>query len=106
MKNSELSKSKKMQILLSEINGNKSINESLSKCPDSESMIEILLNISSKLKIGLSRNDLTTTPPIRDWIWWKNKEAIITIGSGKPRYQQDSISKVSKFNKFISSLFQ
>ena len=106
MKNSELSKSQKMEILLNEINGNKSINESLSKSTDSQSMIEILLNLSSKLKLGLSENDLITTPPIRDWIWWKNKEALITIGSGKPRYQQDSISKVSKFNKFISSLFQ
>ena len=24
-----------------------------------------------------------------DWVWWKNKEAVITIGDSKPRYQQD-----------------
>ena len=30
------------------------------------------------------------TPPIRDWIWWKNKEAVLTIGDAKPRYQQDA----------------
>ena len=29
------------------------------------------------------------TPPIRDWVWWKNKEALLTIGDAKPRYQQD-----------------
>ena len=39
--------------------------------------------------LGLSRQDLKTTPPIRDWIWWKNKEALLTIGDNKPRYQQD-----------------
>ena len=31
----------------------------------------------------------TNTPPIRDWVWWKNKEAVLTIGDDKPRYQQD-----------------
>ena len=30
-----------------------------------------------------------TPPPIRDWVWWKNKEAVLTIGDDKPRYQQD-----------------
>jgi hypothetical protein len=22
-------------------------------------------------------------------VWWKNKEAVLTIGDNKPRYQQD-----------------
>ena len=25
-------------------------------------------------------NQVRNTPPIRDWVWWKNKEAIVTIG--------------------------
>jgi hypothetical protein len=33
---------------------------------------------------------LANTPPIRDWVWWKNKEAVFTIGDAKPRYQQDT----------------
>jgi hypothetical protein len=23
-------------------------------------------------------------------VWWKNKEAVFTIGDAKPRYQQDT----------------
>jgi hypothetical protein len=28
----------------------------------------------------LTREQLRNTPPIRDWVWWKNKEALVTIG--------------------------
>jgi hypothetical protein len=52
-------------------------------------MLDVLLDASKKLGLGLSRQDLKTTPPIRDWVWWKNKEALLTIGDSKPRYQQD-----------------
>jgi hypothetical protein len=37
-------------------------------------------NASQKLKLGLTREELRNTPPIRDWVWWKNKEALVTIG--------------------------
>jgi Mn2+/Fe2+ NRAMP family transporter len=50
----------------------------------------VLLDASAKLGLGLSREELTNTPPIRDWVWWKNKEAVFTIGDAKPRYQQDN----------------
>ena len=33
-----------------------------------------------------------TTPPIRDWIWYKNGGALVTVGDGIPRYQQDKNS--------------
>ena len=49
----------------------------------------MLLDASSRLGLGLTRWELENTPPIRDWIWWKNKEAPLTIGDSKPRYQQD-----------------
>jgi hypothetical protein len=51
--------------------------------------LDVLLDASSRLGLGLDREDLRQTPPIRDWIWWKNKEAVLTIGDNKPRYQQD-----------------
>jgi hypothetical protein len=52
-------------------------------------MLDVLVDASSRLGLGLDREDLRHTPPIRDWIWWKNKEAVLTIGDNKPRYQQD-----------------
>jgi hypothetical protein len=50
-----------------------------------DGMVEVLLDASRKLGLGLTRYELLTTPPIRDWIWWKNKEALLTIGDNKPR---------------------
>jgi hypothetical protein len=52
-------------------------------------MVDVLVDASRKLGLGLTREDLLNTPPIRDWIWWKNKEALLTIGDNVPRYQQD-----------------
>jgi hypothetical protein len=52
-------------------------------------MLDVLVDASQRLGLGLTRRDLQDTPPIRDWIWWKNKEAVFTIGDAKPRYQQD-----------------
>lgn len=43
-------------------------------------MVDILLGASAKLGLGLTRRDLTETPPIRDWIWFKNNQPLITIG--------------------------
>jgi len=44
-------------------------------------MLDVLLGASQKLGLGLTREQLSNTPPIRDWVWWKNKEAPITIGN-------------------------
>jgi len=79
----------RVALLVKALNGAKRTNEALARCSDGEAMVEVLLDASRKLGLGLSRRDLLETPPIRDWIWWKNKEALLTIGDNKPRYQQD-----------------
>ena len=79
----------RIALLVKALNGAKRTNEALARCADGEAMLDVLLDASSRLGLGLSREDLTRTPPIRDWIWWKNKEALLTIGDNKPRYQQD-----------------
>jgi hypothetical protein len=76
-------------LLVKALNGAKRTNEALARCTDGEAMLEVLLDASNRLGLGLTRRDLVDTPPIRDWIWWKNKEALFTIGDNKPRYQQD-----------------
>jgi len=84
-----LSVGQRIGLLLKALDGAQRTNEALARCTDGEAMLEVLLDASKKLGLGLTRQDLKTTPPIRDWIWWKNKEALLTIGDSKPRYQQD-----------------
>lgn len=76
-------------LLVKALNGAKRTNEALARCRDGEEMLDVLLDASQRLGLGLTRGNLQDTPPIRDWIWWKNKEAVFTIGDAKPRYQQD-----------------
>ncbi len=83
----------KIKLLVDALDGAQETNEALSRCQDGESMVELLLVISSDMGLGLTRQDLVKTPPIRDWIWWKNKEALVTIGTGTPRHQQDTSGK-------------
>ncbi|MFM7652197.1 MAG: hypothetical protein ACKO5M_04610 [Vulcanococcus sp.] len=84
-----LSVGQRVTILVKALDGAKRTNEALAKCANGDQMVEVLLDASAKLGLGLTRPDLTRTPPIRDWLWWKNKEALLTIGDAKPRYQQD-----------------
>ena len=84
-----LSVGQRVALLVKALNGAKRTNEALARCGDGEAMVEVLLEASNKLGLGLTRRDLLDTPPIRDWIWWKNKEALLTIGDNLPRYQQD-----------------
>ncbi|EDY37285.1 conserved hypothetical protein [Cyanobium sp. PCC 7001] len=79
----------RVKALVKALNGARRTNESLARCSDGEQMLDVLLDASAKLGLGLTRQQLRDTPPIRDWIWWKNKEALLTIGDNKPRYQQD-----------------
>ena len=79
----------RVRILVKALDGAKRTNEALAQCTDGEAMLDVLLDASAKLGLGLSRQQLADTPPIRDWVWWKNKEALLTIGDNKPRYQQD-----------------
>jgi len=80
----------RVNLLVRALNGAKRTNEALARCGDGEAMLDVLLDASAKLGLGLSRVDLQITPPIRDWIWWKNKEALLTIGDNRPLYQQDA----------------
>ena len=80
----------RVALLLKALNGAKRTNEALARCVDGDGMVEVLLDASRKLGLGLTRRDLLETPPIRDWIWWKNKEALLTIGDNRPLYQQDA----------------
>jgi hypothetical protein len=79
----------RVALLVKALNGAKRTNEALARCGDGEAMLDVLLDASQRLGLGLSRADLRDTPPIRDWVWWKNKEAVFTVGDAKPRYQQD-----------------
>ena len=90
---STLSVPEKVKLLVEALDGAQKTNEALSSCSDGDAMVEILLKASEKLKLGLTSEDLVKTPPIRDWIWWKNKQALVTLGSGTPRHQQDTSSK-------------
>ena len=84
-----LSVGQRVAILVKALDGAKRTNEALAKCANGDQMVEVLLDASAKLGLGLTRAELTRTPPIRDLLWWKNKEALLTIGDAKPRYQQD-----------------
>jgi hypothetical protein len=79
----------RVNALVKALNGAKRTNEALARCSNGEEMLDVLLDASAKLGLGLTRDQLANTPPIRDWVWWKNKEAVLTIGDNKPRYQQD-----------------
>ena len=79
----------RVNALVKALNGAKRTNEALAHCSNGEEMLDVLLDASAKLGLGLTREQLANTPPIRDWVWWKNKEAVFTIGDNKPRYQQD-----------------
>ena len=85
-----LSVGQRVAILVKALDGAKRTNEALAKCVNGDQMVEVLLDASAKLGLGLTRAELTRTPPIRDGLWWKNKEALLTIGDAKPRYQQDA----------------
>jgi hypothetical protein len=85
----QLTVGQRVSLLVKALDGAQRTNEALARCRHGEAMLDVLLDASSKLGLGLSRRDLADTPPIRDWIWWKNKQALLTIGDDKPRYQQD-----------------
>jgi hypothetical protein len=88
---------RRISLLVKALNGARRTNEALARCRDGEEMLDVLVDASSRLGLGLDREDLRHTPPIRDWIWWKNKEAVLTIGDNKPRYQQDGGQGKTKY---------
>ena len=89
----KLSAIERIKLLVEALDGAETTNEALSRSKDGEEMVEILLDVSSRLGLGLTQDDLSKNPPIRDWIWWKNKQALVTLGTGTLRHQQDTSSK-------------
>ena len=77
---SSLPVSKRITLLVRALNGAEKTNQALATCADGDAMVDILLGASAKLGLRLTRLDLTETPPIRDWIWFKNNQPLITIG--------------------------
>ena len=71
---------RRVALLVQALDGAKKTNEALARCNNGEEMLDVLQGASQKLGLGLTREQLANTPPIRDWVWWKNKEAPITIG--------------------------
>jgi hypothetical protein len=72
---------RRVSLLVNALDGAQRTNEALAACANGEEMLDVLLGASMKLRLALTREQLRNTPPIRDWVWWKNKEAIVTIGS-------------------------
>ena len=81
--------SRRIGLLVEALDGAVKTNKALATCADGDEMVEILLGASAKLGLGLTRRDLTETPPIRDWIWFKNNDPLVTVGDAMPRYRQD-----------------
>ena len=79
----------RIALLVQALDGAEKTNKALATCADGEAMVEILLGASAKLGLGLTRRDLMETPPIRDWIWFRNNDPLLTVGDSKPRYQQN-----------------
>jgi hypothetical protein len=81
--------SRRIALLVNALDGAVKTNKALATCADGDEMVEILLGASAKLGLGLTRRDLAQTPPIRDWIWFKNNDPLLTVGDAMPRYRQD-----------------
>ena len=84
---SSLSVTQRIDLLVKALDGAEKTNRALATCADGDAMVDILLGASAKLGLGLTRRDLLETPPIRDWIWFKNNDPLLTVGDSKPRYQ-------------------
>ena len=94
MNPSSLPVQQRIALLVQALDGAEKTNKALATCPDGDAMVDILLGASAKLGLGLTRRDLTETPPIRDWIWFKNNDPLVTVcllyTSPSPRDRQKS----------------
>ena len=97
MNSKPLSVNEKVKLLVDAMDGDKGINDALSNSKNGEDMLDILLETSAKMGLELTKDDFLKTAPIRDWVWWKNKDAPLTLGDGVLRYQQDKNSKNRRF---------
>ena len=89
MQPNQLPVPQQIALLVRALDGAKRTNEALANCRNGDEMVDILLGASAKLGLSLTRRDLMETPPIRDWIWFRNNDPLLTVGDSKPRYQQN-----------------
>ena len=89
MQPNQLPVPQQIALLVRALDGAKRTNEALANCRNGDEMVDILLGASAKLGLSLTRRDLMETPPIRDWIWFRNNYPLLTVGDSKPRYQQN-----------------
>ena len=89
MQPNQLPVTQQIALLVRALDGAKRTNEALANCRNGDERVEILLGASAKLGLSLKRRDLIETPPIRDWIWFRNNDPLFTVGDRKPRYQQN-----------------
>ena len=93
MNHSSLPVQQRIALLVKALDGAEKTNKALATCADGDAMVDILLGASAKLGLGLTSRDLTETAPIRDWIWFKNNDPLITVGDTKPRYRRETPEK-------------
>ena len=93
MNPSSLPVHQRIALLVKALDGAEKTNKALATCADGDAMVDILLGASAKLGLRLTRRDLTETPPIRDWIWFKNNDPLVTVGDAKPRYRRATPEK-------------
>lgn len=77
----QYSSAQKVRALVKGIQGHKHWNEALAKASDREAMLDLLQQASDKIGLGLSRQELAETPPLRDWLWFKKNSPLFMIGS-------------------------
>ena len=70
----------KINALVRGISGHQRWNEALARAKDADAMLDVLMQASDRIGLKLSRQQLATTAPIRDWIWFKRNSPLFTIG--------------------------
>ena len=105
MESKKLPLQERLKILVESLDGAEETNKALSQSENAEAMLDVLLEVSAKLGLELTRDDLKQNPPIRDWIWWKNKEALVNLGDDNLRYQGDSSGK-TRWDSWTINLFK
>lgn len=105
MQANKLPVTQQIALLVKALDGAKRTNEALANCATGDEMVDVLLSASAKLGLSLTRRDLLNTPPIRDWIWFRNNDPLLTVGDRKPRYQQNVERPVPEERKKFLGLF-
>ena len=100
MNRQSLPVAQRIALLVQALDGAEKTNQALATCADGEAMVDILVGASAKLGLGLTRRDLMETPPIRDWIWFKSNDPLVTVGDAKPRYRRESVDEKPR-RKFL-----